>query len=105
MKQALCKDARMQDCKVFNSEQTDTLVRPKSGFTPTKPEVYSDQTRGLLRPTPRFSPTKQKRPKNGRFMLVFARVRSHFAHLTATFLPVWMRRPLVVLLALRPLRS
>ena len=39
MKQALCKDARMQDCKVFNSEQTDTLVRPKSGFTPTKPEV------------------------------------------------------------------
>ena len=39
MKQALCKDARMQDCKVFNSEQTDTLVRPKSGFSPTKPRV------------------------------------------------------------------
>ena len=49
MKQALCKVARMQDCKIPNS-------------APTRLRVYSGQTRTLLRLNSEFAPTKPQRP-------------------------------------------
>ena len=54
MKQALCKVARMQDCKIPNS-------------VPTRLRVYSGQTRGLLRLNSEFAPTKPKSPFSGHF--------------------------------------
>ena len=54
MKQALCKVARMQDCKIPNS-------------APTRLRVYSGLTAALLRLNSEFTPTKPKSPFSGRF--------------------------------------